>query len=69
VHSRDDGLIPFEFGVRLFEAAHEPKQFVEIFGNHNDGFQVSGDLYREAWVRWLGFLRDCVPESPIHKAS
>ncbi len=69
VHSRDDELVPFEFGLRLFEAAHEPKRFVEIFGSHNDGFQVAGDSYREAWVGWLGFLRDCARESAIHKAS
>jgi fermentation-respiration switch protein FrsA (DUF1100 family) len=69
VHSRDDELVSFEFGTRLFAAANEPKQFVEVFGSHNDGFLVSGDLYKEAWIKWLGFVKDYEPQSPIHTAS
>jgi len=68
IHSRDDELVPFEFGTRLFEAAHEPKQFVEIFGSHNDGFLISGDLYREAWAKWLDSVRDCRSQTVV-KAS
>lgn len=45
VHSRDDEIIPFEHGERLFAAAHEPKQFLTIRGGHNDGFVVSGEDY------------------------
>lgn len=62
MHSRDDDVVPFEFGVRLFEAAPGPKQFVEILGGHNDGFLLSGDLYRDAWIKWLDFLKTCVVE-------
>ena len=56
MHSKQDELVPFEFGMRLYEAANEPKQFVEISGSHNDSLTVSGDAYREAWRRWLDFL-------------
>jgi fermentation-respiration switch protein FrsA (DUF1100 family) len=35
MHSRNDGLIPFRHGERLFAAAHEPKLFWEIEGDHN----------------------------------
>jgi len=45
IHSRDDDIIPFKHGRRLFEAAREPKEFLEIRGSHNDGFLVSGTLY------------------------
>jgi fermentation-respiration switch protein FrsA (DUF1100 family) len=45
VHSRDDEIIPFDHGLRLFEIAHEPKQFLELLGGHNDGFLVSGRRY------------------------
>lgn len=45
VHSRDDELIPFEHGRRLFQAAAPPKSFLEIRGGHNDGFYVSGADY------------------------
>lgn len=69
VHSRDDGLIPFDFGVQLFEAANEPKSFVEITGSHNDGFLLASDRYKEAWTQWLDFLTDSASEVAVHKAS
>ncbi len=37
-HSRDDDVIPFSHGKRLFEGAAEPKAFLEMRGGHNDGF-------------------------------
>lgn len=47
VHSRDDEIIPFSHGQRLFTAAHPPKQFFELKGSHNEGIYVSGiDYYR-----------------------
>ncbi len=49
VHSRDDSLIPFRHGQRLFELAREPKQFLEIRGEHNEGFVVS----METWLDGL----------------
>jgi fermentation-respiration switch protein FrsA (DUF1100 family) len=69
IHSRDDELVPFEYGVRLFEAAREPKKFVEIRGSHNDGFLVSARVYKEAWVQWLSMVEDGQSELAIHKAS
>jgi len=45
IHSRDDDLIPFEHGQRLFEAAPDPKTFLEIHGRHADGFLTSGKRY------------------------
>ena len=57
VHSRDDELVPFESGVRLFQAAHEPRRLVGISGSHNEGFLLSGDVYKEAWLEWLAFLK------------
>jgi len=45
VHSRDDEIIPFDHGLRLFGMAREPKQFLELRGGHNDGFLVSGQRY------------------------
>lgn len=34
LHSPDDEVIPIEEGRRLYDAAREPKQFVEIAGGH-----------------------------------
>ena len=61
IHSRNDEVIPFEFGLRLYDAANEPKEFVEISGSHNDGFLFSGEIYRNAWSNWLKFLKDYKP--------
>ncbi len=47
VHSRNDELIPFHHGQRLFEAATPPKEFLEISGDHNNGFQLSRKGYVE----------------------
>jgi fermentation-respiration switch protein FrsA (DUF1100 family) len=56
IHSKDDEIIPFEFAQRLYEAANEPKEFVEIFGSHNEGFILSGQTYTQAWAEWMVFL-------------
>ncbi len=45
VHSKDDDVIPFHHGQELFESAPEPKEFLEIKGNHNDGYLVSEEVY------------------------
>ena len=52
-HSRDDELIPIRHAQRLFAAANEPKQLVELTGGHNDAFAVSGETYRAALKDFL----------------
>jgi len=47
VHSREDDLIPFSHGQRLFELAMEPKQFLEISGTHNEGPITAGESYEK----------------------
>jgi len=47
VHSRNDEIVPFRHGEALYQAANEPKAFLEIRGGHNDGFLVSGKHYTE----------------------
>ena len=41
IHSREDNLIPFAHGERNFASAKEPKTFLPIRGDHNEGFFVS----------------------------
>ena len=60
IHSRDDRVVPFELGREVYEAAAEPKQFLEIAGGHNDGFLVSEDSYLETID---AFLAKHLPES------
>jgi len=54
VHSRDDEIISYSNGERLFEAANEPKQFLQLRGGHNDGFFVSGKDYTRRLDSFLG---------------
>ena len=53
VHSRDDEIIPFEQGERLFEKANEPKVFLEITGGHNTAIFESYDEYVEEINKFL----------------
>ncbi len=41
IHSREDTIIPYRHGERIFKAAVEPKTFLTIQGDHNDGFLLS----------------------------
>jgi fermentation-respiration switch protein FrsA (DUF1100 family) len=56
IYSGNDEIVPFKFGLELYEAANEPKEFIEIFGGHNDCFIVSGEIYIEIWEKWLKFV-------------
>ena len=47
VHSRDDEMVSFSHGRRLFEAVNEPKEFLEITGTHNEGFMTSAKRYED----------------------
>ena len=45
IHSQADDVIPFHHGKSVYNAALPPKQFLEITGDHNNGFLVSGHKY------------------------
>ena len=53
VHSRDDEIIPFTHGQRLFAVANEPKRLLELRGGHNDGFLVSRHAYMDGLHAFL----------------
>ncbi len=48
-HSREDDIVPYRHGQALYKAAHEPKTFLEMRGDHNNSFLFS----QEIWVRQL----------------
>lgn len=58
VHGHEDELIPYGHGRALFEAANEPKAFMDIEGRHYDGHAASGRSYYEGltafYERYLG---------------
>ncbi len=48
LHSPDDEIIPFRLGEKIFQAANEPKSFVKMRGDHNNGFLMSQPDYEWA---------------------
>ncbi len=60
-HSKADRVIPYKQGYRVFEAANEPKQFVEISGGHNGGGMDSNAHYQEALVKFVAEKKSDVP--------
>lgn len=53
VHSREDEIVPFSHGERLYEAASPPKDFLELHGSHNDAMFMSGNQYIESLGAFL----------------
>lgn len=49
-HSPQDEIVPFAHGRALYQAAPEPKRFLELQGGHNTGFI----FMQEEWVKALG---------------
>ena len=45
LHSPHDEIIPYRLGKKLFDAAPQPKQFVNLRGGHNGGFMMSMPEY------------------------
>jgi len=46
LHSTDDEIIPYRLGVKVFQAANEPKSLVNMMGDHNGGFLMSQPNYQ-----------------------
>ncbi len=69
VHSQNDELIPFMFGQELYAAANDPKEFVQIYGSHDDGFLYSSEIYTMSWNKWLRFLDNYQAQTARHQAS
>jgi len=53
LHSSEDDIIPYQLGVRLFEKASEPKTFVKMTGDHNNGFTRSQSEYEQALMDFI----------------
>lgn len=53
LHSPQDETVPYRMGRKLFELAREPKQFVDLKGGHNDGYEQAGEAYLKAVEAFL----------------
>jgi hypothetical protein len=56
-HSRDDEIFSIRHAQRLFAAANDPKQLVELRGSHNDAFLVSAPIYHDAMQKFFASLK------------
>ena len=45
IHSRDDEIVPFKLGRKLFEAAPEPKEFYQMRAGHNEAIFMAKEEY------------------------
>ena len=55
-HSPQDEMVPYAFGRAIFDAARQPKRFLEMRGSHNEGFLEMGKTYSNALDT---FLKGC----------
>ncbi len=53
IHSREDEIVPYSHGQSLYQHAKEPKVFHDIIGDHNGGFILSGNLYRDGLAQFI----------------
>ena len=53
LHSRQDDVVPFFMGEQNFQAAAPPKKFIELVGDHNEGYIDSGATYIEAIKKFI----------------
>ena len=53
LHAAADEVIPLAHGRRLYEAAPEPKTFVELAGGHGDAFDADSARYFGSIARFL----------------
>jgi hypothetical protein len=61
VHSRDDEIMPFEMGQSIYAAVKPRKSFLEIRGDHNNGFFIS----RHEYIAGLaGFIESVLGPEP-----
>lgn len=54
VHSRDDEIIPFHHGERLYAAARAPKHFLAVEGGHNSAYFLTQRVYADELGLFLG---------------
>ena len=66
LHARHDQVIPFEHGQRVFAAAKEPKEFVELDAGHGDAYAVERARYYGAIDR---FIRRVTTVTPVVTAT
>jgi fermentation-respiration switch protein FrsA (DUF1100 family) len=58
LHSREDEIVPYALGLKVFASAHPPKVFQELQGDHNQGFLFSQPGYEQGLQAFLTHLSE-----------
>jgi fermentation-respiration switch protein FrsA (DUF1100 family) len=53
-HSRQDEIISYAMGQAVYAAAKQPKEFLELRGDHNNGFLITGRDYIAGLESFIG---------------
>lgn len=54
IHGRQDEVVPFSQGMKLYEAANAPKTLFEVkSGQHGNSLSKDGGAYRKRLLHWL----------------
>ena len=56
LHSPADEIMPYHLGEKVYRSAHEPKRFVALRGDHNNGFLQSQPQYEQALGEFIASL-------------
>ena len=56
IHSTEDSVVPYEFGLKLYNSAPKPKEFLKVTGTHGKCFIQSKDLVYEKISKFLDSL-------------
>lgn len=56
IYSLNDEIIPYKLSRKLYEASAEPKEFMEIYGDHNNSFSESKEILKKGIGDFLNRL-------------
>ncbi|MCI0507439.1 MAG: alpha/beta hydrolase [Gammaproteobacteria bacterium] len=58
IHSPDDEIIPYSLGRKVYDAANQPKQLLELNGDHNSGFLQSQPRYQKSLDQFIAGIHE-----------
>ena len=59
IHGRNDEIVPFSQGIKLYEAAKQPKTMFDVkSGKHGDSLSRDQGAYRKRLLQWLDSVLD-----------
>ena len=53
MHSKQDDIVPYHHGRKLFDAANQPKEFLDLKGVHWESVTVNSDYLREPLMKFI----------------